>query len=155
MEIRGKVSTNDGGSHGRALSTVVHGAAREFRRQGERVQGRGRRGNGGRTSNGNNISSNSNNSSGGINSNGNSHGGSSAGVRKVYAGEVAATNPSVEVEDGVRILAKTTGDVAGTAKILPSMGGTTAPSAFRMRLKMPRNRQMSFRSLLHGLRGSR
>ena len=56
-------------------------------------------------------------------------------ARKVYPGEVAATNPPVEVEDGVRILAKTTGDVAGTAAILPRMGGTTAPSASRMRLR--------------------
>ena len=48
---------------------------------------------------------------------------------KVYAGEVAATNPPVEVEDGARILAKTTGDVAGTVAILPSMGGATVPSA--------------------------
>ena len=81
MQIRGKVCTNDdcSGSHGRALNTVVHGGAREFRRQGGRGQGRGRRGNGGRTSNGNNSSSNSNNSNGGINSNGKSYGGSSAG----------------------------------------------------------------------------
>ena len=76
-------------------------------------------------------------------------------ARKVYAGEIAATKPPVEVEDGVRILAKTTGDVAGTVTTLPSIGGTTAPSASRMRLRMPRNRQMSCRSMLHGSRGSR
>ena len=76
-------------------------------------------------------------------------------ARKVYAGEVAATNPPVEVEDGARILAKTTGDVAGTVTILPSMGGTTAPSASRMRLRMPRNRKMSCRSLLDDSRGSK
>ena len=58
MRIRGKVSPNDdgSGSHGRALNTVVHGGAREFRRQGGRVQGRARRRNGGRTSNGNSSS---------------------------------------------------------------------------------------------------
>ena len=40
IQIRGKVSTNDGsGSHGRAFNTVVHGGAREFRRQGGRVLG--------------------------------------------------------------------------------------------------------------------
>ena len=76
-------------------------------------------------------------------------------TRKVYAGEAAATKPPVAVEDGARILAKATGDVAGTVTTLPSMGGTTAPSASRMRLRMPRNRQMSCRSLLHGSRGSR
>ena len=38
MQIRGKVSTNDvSGSHGRALNTVVHGGAHEFRRQDRRV----------------------------------------------------------------------------------------------------------------------
>ena len=60
MQIRGKVSTNDdgSGSQGRALNTVVHGGAPEFRTRGGRVQGCGRRGNGGRTSNGNNSSSN-------------------------------------------------------------------------------------------------
>ena len=73
----------------------------------------------------------------------------------MYAGEVAATKPPVEVEDGARILAKTTGDVAGIVTFLPSMGGTTAPPASRMRLNMPRNRQMSCRSLLYGSRGSR
>ena len=76
-------------------------------------------------------------------------------ARKVYAGEVAATKPPVELEDGAMILAKTTGDVAGTVTTLPSIGGTTAPSASRMRLRMPRNRQVSCRSLLHGSRGSR
>ena len=76
-------------------------------------------------------------------------------ARKVYAGEVAATNPPVKVEDGSRILANTTGEVAGTVTILPSMGGTTVPSASRMRLRMPRNRKMSCRSLLHDSRGSR
>ena len=81
VQIRGKASTNDdvSGSHGRALNTVVHGGAREFRRQGGLGQGRVRRENGGRTSNGNNSSSNSDNSNGGFNLNGNSHGGSSAG----------------------------------------------------------------------------
>ena len=96
MQIRGKVSTNDdgSGSHGRALSTVVGGGAREFRGQGGRVQGRGRRGNGGRTSNGNNSSSNSNNSNGGINSNGNSHGGSSAGSVQGVRGRGRGNQPS-------------------------------------------------------------
>ena len=73
---------------------------------------------------------------------------------RVYAGEVVATNPSVEVEDGARILDKTAGDVAGTVTILPTMGGALPP-ADRMRLKISRNRQMSCRSLLHGSRGSR
>ena len=81
MKVRGKVFTNDGGSghHSGALNMVVHEAAREFRRQGRRGQGRSRRGNGGRTSNGHNSSSNINNSNGGFNSNGNPHGSSSAG----------------------------------------------------------------------------
>ena len=61
---------------------------------------------------------------------------------RVYAGEVVATNPSVEVEDGARILAKTTGYIAGTVTILLTMGGTTAPSASRMRLRVLRDRQM-------------
>ena len=74
---------------------------------------------------------------------------------KVYAGEVVATKHPVEVEDGARILAKSTGDVAGTVTILPSMGGTTAPSASRMRLRMPKNRKMSCRSLLDDSRGSK
>ena len=76
-------------------------------------------------------------------------------VRKVYAEEVAATKPPVEVEDGAWILAKITGDVAGTVATLPSMGGTAAPSTSRKRLRMPKNRQMSCRRLLHGPRGSR
>ena len=76
-------------------------------------------------------------------------------ARKVYAGEVAATNPPVDVEDGARILAKTTGDVAGPVTTLGTMGGKTDPSASRTMLWMPRNRQMSCRSLLHGSRGSR
>ena len=76
-------------------------------------------------------------------------------ARKVYAGEVAATKPQVEVEDVARILSKTTAGVAGTVTTLPNMGVTTAPSARRMRLRMPRNRQTSCRSLLHGPRGSR
>ena len=59
----------------------------------------------------------------------------------MYAGEVVATNPPVEVEDGARILAETTGYIARTVTILPTMGGT-APSASRMRLKVLRNRQM-------------
>ena len=81
MQIRGKVSVHcDGtGSHGRALNTVVHGGAREFRRQGGCGQGRNRRGNGGRVANGNTSSPNSNNSNGGLNSNANSHEGNSAG----------------------------------------------------------------------------
>ena len=80
MQIRVKVSVHDGTeSHGRTLNTVVHGGAREFRRQSGRGQGRSRRGNGGRAANGNTSSSNSNNSNGGFNSNGNSHGGNSAG----------------------------------------------------------------------------
>ena len=39
VQIRGKVSANDygSGSHGRALNTVVHGGAHEFRRQDRRV----------------------------------------------------------------------------------------------------------------------
>ena len=79
LQIRGKIDTNDddSGSQGRALNTVVHGGAREFRKQGGR--GRNRRGNGGRNANGNNSSSNGNNSSGGTNSNQNSPGESSAG----------------------------------------------------------------------------
>ena len=44
-------------------------------------------------------------------------------ARKVYAGEVAATKPPVEVEDGARIPAKTKGDVAAIVTILPSMDG--------------------------------
>ena len=81
MQIRGKVSVHDDGtgSQCRALNTVVHGEAREFRRQGGRGQGRSRRGNGGGAANGNTSSSNSNNSNGGFNSNGTSHGGNSAG----------------------------------------------------------------------------
>ena len=69
-------------------------------------------------------------------------------ARKVYAGEVAATNPPVDVEDGARILAKTTGDVAGPVTTLGTMGGKTDPSASRTMLWMPRNRQMSSRSPL-------
>ena len=49
------------------------------------------------------------------------------GASKVYAGEVAATKPPVEVEEGAKVLAKTTEGVAGTVTTLPSMGGTTAP----------------------------
>ena len=41
----------------------------------------------------------------------------------MYAGEVAATKPPVEVEDGARIPAKTKGDVAAIVTILPSMDG--------------------------------
>ena len=73
MQIRDKVSQHDGsGTHGRAHNTVVHGGAREFRKQGGRGRGRGRRrGNGGGNASGQE-------SSGGSPSN-NSYGGSSAG----------------------------------------------------------------------------
>ena len=157
VQIRGKVSANDygSGSHGRALNTVVHGGAHEFRRQGGRVQGRGRRGNGGTTSNGNNSSLNIDNSNGGINSNGNSHGGSSAGSAQGVRGRGRGNQPSGRSRGRSQDTGQNTGDVAGTNTILPSMGGTTAPSASRMRLKLPRNRKMSCRSLLNGSRGSR
>ena len=80
MQIRGKVSVHDGtGNHGRALNTVVHGGAREFRRQAGPGQGCSRRGNGGRAANGNVSASNTINSNGGFNSNGNLHGGNSIG----------------------------------------------------------------------------
>ena len=155
MQIHGKVSTNDdgSGSDGRALNTVVHGGTREVRRQGGRGQGRGRRGNGDRTSNGSN-SSNSTTATVASTRTETHTEAAALEARKVYAGEVAATKPPVKLEDGAMILAKTTGDVAGTLATLPSMGGTTAPSASRMRLRMPRNRQMSCRSLLHDSRGS-
>ena len=80
VQIRGKICVHDDctGSHGRVLNTVMHGGAREFRRQGGRGQRRSRRGNGGRAANGNTSSSNSNNSSGGFISNVNLHGGNSA-----------------------------------------------------------------------------
>ena len=42
IQIRDKVSQHDGsGTHGRAHNTVVHGGAREFRKQGGRGRGRG------------------------------------------------------------------------------------------------------------------
>ena len=157
MQIRGKASTIDdgSGSHGRALNTVVHGGARAFCRLGGLVQGRGRRGNGGRTSNGNNSSSNSNTSNGRINLNRNSHGCSSARSAHGVRGRGLGNPPSGRSRGRGQDADQTTGDVAGTVIILSIIGGTTAPSAARMRLRVPRNRQMSCRSLLHGSRGSR
>ena len=143
------------GSHGRAFNTVVHGGAREFRRRADvrkdvvaEEMGLGPRT--GATARRTVTTATVASTRTGTHTEA-----AAMEARKVYAGEVAATNPPVEVEDGARILTKTTGDVAGTVTILPSMGGTTAPSASRMRLNMPRNRQMSCRSLLYGSRGSR
>ena len=77
VQIRGKICVHDDctGSHGRVLNTVMHGGAREFRRQGGRGQRRSGRGNGGRAANSSTSSSSSNNGNGGFKSNGNSHGG--------------------------------------------------------------------------------
>ena len=135
-------------------AVVVHGGAREFRRQGGRGQGRSRRGNGGRTSNGNNSSLNSNNSSQDFNWNGNSHGGSSAASAQGVCGIDCGNQASGRGRERARIIDKTTADAAGTVTTLPSMGRTTAPSASRMRLRMPGNRPMLCRSVLHGSRGS-
>ena len=81
MQIRWNVCVHgDGtGRHGRALNTVMHGGAREFRMQGERGQGRSNRGNGGSAANGNTRSLNSYNHNHGVNSNGNSLAGKCAG----------------------------------------------------------------------------
>ena len=132
---------------------AVHRGAREFRREGGRVQGRGHRGNGGRTSNGNNSSSNSNNSNGGINSNENSHGGRSAGSAQGVRGRGRGNQPSGRGrgrgQDGR--------NNRGRCRYCHSStdhGWHNCSSASRMRLRMPRNRQMSCRSLLHDSRGS-
>ena len=50
-------------------------------------------------------------------------------ARKVYAGEVAATKPRVEVEDRARILAKTTGDVAGVSQFYRACAIDSAASS--------------------------
>ena len=45
----------------------------------------------------------------------------------MHAGEVAATKPPVEIEDGARIMAKSSRDVAGTVINLPSTVGRNCP----------------------------
>ena len=145
MQIRGKVSTNDdgSGSHGRALNMVVHGGAREFRRQGGREQGRGRRGNGGRTSDGNNRSSNRNNSNGDFNSNGNSHGGGSARSKQGVRGRGRGNKASGRG----RGRGQGTGlNHRGRCRYCHDStehGWYNGPSASRMRLRVARNRQIS------------